>query len=176
MYPDLSSFEPIQSHRKACDPLADKIPPHITLVFPFEDQATNETIIDLCTRVARRFEAIEVTFSTPKTIEDVQVWIDVKEGKEKIERIHKELYSTFLQPHLRQGSTYIPHVTIGKKTDRIYDLRTELSSTDFESTTFRLEHLILEEISENEESITLEKIKLKEPNQAPQTTSASARA
>lgn len=168
MYPNLSSFEAIQSYRKACDPLADKIPPHITLVFPFEDEATNEEVSALCSRVAQQFEEFDVTFSTPKTKEGEQAWIEVKEGKDNVERIHRELYSSFLAPHLRPNSPYIPHVTIGSRTEQIHDLRSKLSATDFEATTFRLDHLILEEISENEESITLKKIKLKKPNKSAQ--------
>ena len=45
IFPKLSEITTIQNFRRELDPLYPHIRPHITLVFPFESEATDEVII-----------------------------------------------------------------------------------------------------------------------------------
>lgn len=44
LFPEFENSRSIQSIRERYDPLADYIPPHITLVFPFESELSTQAL------------------------------------------------------------------------------------------------------------------------------------
>ncbi len=108
------------------DPLGDKIPPHITLVFPFEDELSDA---DLSAHVEKQVGArirIDFELGPPEIGQGGYVWLPVTRGKAQIMDLHDALYAGPLLRHLSLSREYIPHVTIARTTptlvNRLYDL------------------------------------------------------
>ena len=47
IFPEFENMEIIDNIRKQYDPLAELVRPHITLVFPFESQISNEELTQI---------------------------------------------------------------------------------------------------------------------------------
>ncbi|MFT4327016.1 MAG: 2'-5' RNA ligase family protein [Candidatus Woesearchaeota archaeon] len=108
IFPELSSR--IQSIRKKYDLLADKIPPHITLVYPMQDVSLQKLQDAVNTITTHSFEITTGDI----TIMHKQHILLIDKGKEILKQIHEQLYS-ILPDNRWEGSTYIPHITLGNK-------------------------------------------------------------
>jgi 2'-5' RNA ligase len=109
---------PLDSHieefRRRHDPLADALPAHVTLVFPFP---TNLTVTQLATHIRRvvgNWPVLPVSFRDVESIVDEFVVLMLRERAEAIVALHDKLYGGILKTHLREDIEYQPHVTIGR--------------------------------------------------------------
>jgi 2'-5' RNA ligase len=122
LFPDLSNRSQIERYRDRFDPLARKIPPHVTLVFPFEspDFQTN----DLASHVAERIatvRAFTLEAALPAIVENECIYLKVTHGAEQVRRLHDSLYAGVLHPLLRTDLHYAPHITIGRYSEKTAD-------------------------------------------------------
>jgi 2'-5' RNA ligase len=107
----MAEIEPIR-HR--FDPLARSLPPHVTLVFPFESELTTQDVrnhIELATQGVGPFA---LTLEGVIGSEREYLVLNVKRGSDSIVELHERLYSGRLQAHLSLTHTYVPHVTVGR--------------------------------------------------------------
>ena len=155
LYPDFSNEPAIQGFREKNDPLAAKIRPHITLVFPFDDPMPDESLIHWVHQVAYEHRPITASFSAPIHHMDVQVWLKVIKGCEDITALHKALYAGHLQSYLRTNSRYTPHVTLGTGLSGIEKLHEALTVNRFESKQFHLDRIIIETIRDTDQASIL---------------------
>jgi 2'-5' RNA ligase len=110
--------EPIDMLRRRYDPLAGRVPPHITLVFPFESALPDD--------VLRRHVAAAVCGCTPFPVrfagitgsEGEYLFLNVKRGNDALIALHDRLYSGALREHRSLAHTYLPHLTVGRLADR----------------------------------------------------------
>ena len=58
IFPEFEKMEIIDEIRKKYDPLANFVRPHITIVFPFENQMSNHDIADI---LSDRLEFVSLT-------------------------------------------------------------------------------------------------------------------
>lgn len=114
IFPAFERMERIAELRRAYDPLAFAVPPHITLVFPF---ASDLTTASLAAHVSAAVEGI-----APFPVElrgitgdaDEYLFLNVKRGNDEIITLHDRLYTGPLAPFLSPRHTFIPHVTVGR--------------------------------------------------------------
>lgn len=104
----------ILSVRDRLDPLARKIPAHITLVFPFESAMSEfelETHLRDLIVQSRRFSVI---FRGITAHENEYLFLNIRRGNDEIMQLHDILYSGALAPHHVRRHTFVPHVTVGR--------------------------------------------------------------
>jgi len=118
---DEQTLDWIASIRAEHDPQAGRILPHFTLVFPIE--ASPADVKNELGRVAARHEPIPFVIRSAMFMPDAiqggggHVFLVPTEGRANITRIHDDLYSGVLRPHLREDIAFIPHVTIAAHDD-----------------------------------------------------------
>ena len=106
----------IQGLRQRFDPLAELIPPHVTLVFPFKTNLEIEAILASVTEAIESFRKFHFTLGSVICSESY-VFLPVVEGEDEIRNLHAALYGTDLKPFRSQVHEYSPHVTIGRYKD-----------------------------------------------------------
>lgn len=119
IFPHFSNMEPINAVRKRYDPLADLIKPHITLVFPFKLELTDEQLRLILKRRLTGIAPFELELSGVSMHRDAfgsYLFLNVQKGADELTRIHKILYANeFKSCHC--VSDYVPHMTLGNFTD-----------------------------------------------------------
>ena len=113
IFPEFENIGFINELRNKYDPLADKVHPHITLVFPFESDLTTSEVyraIDNCLSTMQPFQIEARELSTSGR----WLFIDIKNGTDVLSSVHNALYengfSKYKPVWLRE---YKPHITVG---------------------------------------------------------------
>ena len=158
--PKFKNVNLIQKIRLKYDTLAKLVPPHITLVFPFADNISDNKLVSLVKSKVQNLVPFYVNFKGILMNYDTYtqsnyIYLNCIEGSENIQNLHDILYSTFpLSKHLNSNIKYIPHITLGHTDNiniKLYD--------NFESI---IDEIVIEKIGEHDESIIIDKIKLGE--------------
>ncbi|CAH2463990.1 MULTISPECIES: 2'-5' RNA ligase family protein [Bacillus] len=147
-------IDEIESMREKYDPLFGLIPPHITIVFPFESSVSNDDLKLHILNVSKGIHTIEIEFASRISSEGDYLFLEVERGKEKIEELHDRLYTGPLLQFLRTDIPYIPHVTVGRKGSA--ELATEIAKgipSFHEKLDCVINRISVERIGENGESI-----------------------
>lgn len=163
IFPDFENMEIIDSIREKYDPLAKLVRPHITLVFPFENEMSNEEIEELLKKRLQDVKPFEIVINGISTIEDRFgnfLLLDVKNGAEDICFIHDTLYKNEFK-QFDSGLEYKPHITIGKfqTSEELNKVYNDLKNLE-DSFTTMVEKISVEMIGKNEESIVVIEKKL----------------
>lgn len=118
IFPKFENSEPINRLREKYDPLYSCIEPHITLVFPFLDDVSKPDLIQHIETVLQSFQAFDLVTRGITGTPDGYIFLDVKQGNDKLIELHDQLYQGILKPHLNRFIPYTPHITVG----RLFDL------------------------------------------------------
>lgn len=114
LFPKFENESVIEDIRKECDQLYGIIKPHITIVFPFDDNMSDEAFIQKARYIVKEEKKFFVKFEGVSYSDDDYIFLNCVEGKESIIRLHDLLYDNLLKEYLLD-KTYIPHITIGQK-------------------------------------------------------------
>ena len=149
--PELDDGSLIQDIREKYDELADVVPPHITLAFPFDSNITNEELHLKLKKILSEYKEFNITLSGVSYHYDERVgvyymYLDVTQGYDTIYEISRKIYSEILNADMPEK--YIPHITLGA-VGKINNIKLDHV---FNST---VKNIIVEYIGENEESIIL---------------------
>lgn len=158
IFPDFKNIKIIDDIRKKYDPLAQLVRPHITIVFPFEDEMDNEELAKILNRRLAGIRTFEIQLKGFSKCVDRfgnYLFLNVLAGEDKIIKIHDLLYDNEFGKH-DLGLTYSPHMTVGKvnnvsELELAYDNISEIKTT-FVSTVNKIS---VEMIGDNEESIVI---------------------
>ncbi|MEI4803754.1 2'-5' RNA ligase family protein [Bacillus sp. FJAT-51639] len=151
---DDNDLEEIEAIRRKHDPLFGLISPHITLVFPFVSQVSNEGLKKHIEINIGNMNPFYITLNPIVTNTDEYLFLLIEEGKEKILELHNKLYTDFLQPFLHKEIPYLPHVTVGRKNDKEMAIRVIKGLPPLRDTMgFTIDKITVESIGENGESI-----------------------
>jgi len=146
--PELDNISLIQDIREEYDELANIVPPHITLAFPFSSDITNEELDSKLKKIFSEYKEFNITLSGISYHYDERVgvyymYLDVTQGYETIYEISKKIYSEIF--NMEVPEKYIPHITLGSvetinniKLDHVFHTA--------------VKNIIVEDIGENEES------------------------
>lgn len=165
IFPRFDNMEIINEIRKKYDPLADKVLPHITLVFPFKSELSNDVITEWLTASLKEVKPFPLKMNGFSKQEDRfgnYIFLNVIEGEEQIRIMHNALYKGILEKY-KTNDPYKPHMTVGKvQTEEEMD--TALKSLEHDTNTFQtiVDTVSVEMIGENEESIIEIEYKLQE--------------
>ena len=154
IFPKFNNIEVIQDVRKKYDRLYGLIKPHITLVFPFQDNISDNLLRENIEEILNNTKSFKAIFKGVSLSEDNYIFLNCKEGKEKIIQIHDKIYEEILPTHYKRERAYIPHITLGQS-DNIEMLKD--FNEKFETI---IDELTIEFIDKDEKSIVLDRIKL----------------
>lgn len=109
----LHSIPKINSIRKKYDSKFKLIKNHITLAFPFKN-VNQRKLIKHIQKSIKNIKPFRLTLNgIKKSKKEYYLFLMVKEGKNQMMKIHKELYLRFLTKWLRKDIPYVPHLTLG---------------------------------------------------------------
>lgn len=158
IFPEFKNINVINTIRKKYDPLAELVMPHITLVFPFESELTNEELSIYLKECLINIKPFVLELGGISKKEDKYgnyLFLNIKSGMDIIKNIHDILYKGKLKL-FKPEEQYIPHMTVGKLSSK------ELLNQAFEDISNynqRFDTIVkkisVEMIGENEESIII---------------------
>lgn len=118
IFPAFENIDSINMLRASYDPLANFIPPHITLVFPFESgEISSDGLTAHVQEATADLRPFSVALRGVTGAEGGYLFLNVKIGNDHIIQLHDRLYSGILRPYLYRHLTYVPHLTVGRIQD-----------------------------------------------------------
>ncbi len=156
IFPEFENMDIIDRIRDKYDPLARLVRPHITLVFPFENEMSNEAIEEILIKRLYDVKPFEIVLNGISLQVDKygnSLLLDVQKGAEDICYIHEVLCKNEFK-QFDSDIRYKPHITIGKfQTEKeLNNAYNDLKNLD-ESFTTIVNKISVEVIGKNEESI-----------------------
>lgn len=144
----------MESIRAIHDPLFDLIAPHITIVFPFESNISNDELKSHILNLSKGIGTIEIKFTSHVTSVGDYLFLEVEKGNKLIEELHDKLYTGPLLRFLKRDIPYIPHATIGRKNSSELAAKVAKDIPDFrENLHCIIDKISVERIGKNGESI-----------------------
>jgi 2'-5' RNA ligase len=162
IFPSFHSLDKIQEIRHRYDPLSDKIPPHITLIFPFESSIPSVDILNHIKLVAEHISPFSLTLRDMTGSGGEFLFLNVKEGNDFLIQLHDELYEGILAAYRNPHFTYSPHITLGRPgNSEEYISAIEKYKEWRETYHTVVKEITLEEIGEDEVSNVIGRVPLK---------------
>lgn len=163
IFPKFKGMEIIDDIRDRFDPLAKLVRPHITLVFPFEHEMSNEEIERVLDNRLSEIAPFDLEMhGFKKQAEEFgnYLFLDVTKGKDVITKIHDILYANEFKV-CDKGFVYDPHMTVGKvETTLILDEAYEEIKDIDNVFSCKVDTISVEVIGPDEESIIVIEYKL----------------
>ncbi|MGL5820944.1 MAG: 2'-5' RNA ligase family protein [Sarcina sp.] len=157
--PKFDNMDIINKIRRKYDPVEALVAPHITLVFPFESDLTEEEIKVHVENAIKDIKPFDIELQGIVSTEsfDNLMFLDVKKGNEELEKLHESLYTGILQkyrPKWLANSRFKAHMTVGKVAKR-YDLLKVLSKLEAIQDVFKatITEVVVEVIGKDSSSI-----------------------
>ena len=116
IFPKFDHMEIIEEIRKEYDPLFHLVKPHITLVFPFEDEITDadlENKLEKCLENMKSFRLVLHGIEKQENAYGHYLFLKVTEGVNELIKLHDMLYSGLWGTAIERKE-YFSHMTIGK--------------------------------------------------------------
>lgn len=116
LFSEFDNMAILHEIRRRYDPLWALVPPHITLVFPFESELTDEALrlhIREHLKGIAPFDIAMQGFSKQEDRHGYYLFLNVVKGAEEIADIHARLYRDALE-RFDSGRAYVPHMTVGR--------------------------------------------------------------
>ena len=116
--PPIADLGPVVPLRRRLDPLADVIPPHITLVFPFRDDLSDADLLEHLKGASAGIAPFPLGLAGIRGWEGEYLFLSVDEGRREIVELHDRLYTGPLERHLSTSREFVPHMTVGRIGDK----------------------------------------------------------
>jgi len=119
IFPEFSNVDVIDGIRDKFDPLAKRVRPHITLVFPFQSDITSNELKKHLENMLLSIKPFRVTLQgiTPVQSFGNYLFLNIIHGKDEIIEIHKRFYTELLEavyPNWLRTGDFHSHMTVGK--------------------------------------------------------------
>lgn len=158
IFPRFENISEIEDIRKKYDPLAKLVRPHITLVFPFENEMSNDELSQFLEKKLSGIKPFEMAlngFSKQNDKFGNYLFLNVTKGIDEIKNIHNMLYEHELK-RFDLGYEYIPHMTVGKlSTIQLLDEAFEDTYLNMKLFSTIVDKVSVEMIGKNKESIII---------------------
>ena len=105
--------EPIGAFRRAYDPTAGLVGPHVTLVFPVPGSIGRDAFIEHVRGVVSQTPAFDIRLRGLEKSWDHWLSLRVVEGRDRVIALHDALYTGIIRPYLLTERPYLPHVGLG---------------------------------------------------------------
>ena len=117
IFPYFENIEIINEIRQKYDPLAELVRPHITIVFPFESDITNDELSGILNNRLSEFSPFNIElrgFSKHRDSSGNYLFLDLTKGADVVRKMHDILYANEFKSYDQWGLEYLPHMTVGK--------------------------------------------------------------
>lgn len=95
------------------EPFATLLPEHLPLIFPVPETIGLEILTSHIKKVLQNWQPFDIHFQDLELSWDHWLFLGLNEGRDQIIKLHKELYTGILEPHLREDLPFSPHVALG---------------------------------------------------------------
>ena len=117
--PVCKNMDVINDIRAQFDPLAACIAPHITIIFPFEIDDTDEVLrLHMCNALAGINKFVIGMQDITGDYQEGYLFLNVKRGNDQIIHLHDRLYTGVLKDNHCKHKIYHPHLTVGRVHDK----------------------------------------------------------
>ncbi|MFB5189170.1 2'-5' RNA ligase family protein [Alicyclobacillus fastidiosus] len=161
IFPAFRNHRSVDLLRAKYDPLFSLIPPHITLVFPFESTMTLDDLTEHIRTCIVGMKPFRIAMTGITGADGAYLFLNVKVGNDPMIELHDRLYTGILRKYLNRSFTYSPHLTVGHIHDKqLYEsalLETAQFNEAFETV---VHEIALERIDETGRSTVERKIPL----------------
>lgn len=106
------NLDELNEFRQKYDPKWKIIKPHITLVIPLSN-ISEELLLQHLETITKEMKSFYISLNGLTKSFDNYLFLQVKQGNEKVIRLHEKLYSGILALHLRKDIIFSPHITLG---------------------------------------------------------------
>lgn len=114
VFPEFEGLDVIEAVRAEFDPLFGLIPPHVTLVFPFEaKEGAVRAAMDKARGVILQFSCFELELRQVAWRGEYLMLLPER-GGEVVRALHDALYADAFAPWYAPEFPYEPHVTLGR--------------------------------------------------------------
>lgn len=113
-FPHFANQIVIDRFRGAHDPLAQALPPHVTLVFPFNSRLTLDQLAAHTQKVLRMWPFFPVVMHGFWSAQNEFIGVGAQVGADALVEMHDRLYRGPLAEFLRPEFEFAPHVTLAK--------------------------------------------------------------
>ena len=103
----------IQEFRLKYDPQSNLVPPHATVVFPFDIEVSDGELIRHCQNAVKSVKRIEAKLGPVSIEPNGYVFFLLGKGGREVAEIHNQLYSGPLEDQFI-GTSFKPHITIAR--------------------------------------------------------------
>jgi 2'-5' RNA ligase len=116
-YPKFTD-DKVNEFRKKHDKHHKKWKAHLTLIFPISDKEIEEKVlIRHLELILKKWKKFDIHLKGLEKSWDHWLFLILKEGNEKVIKLHDELYTGPVKIFLREDITFIPHIGIGEFAD-----------------------------------------------------------
>ncbi|WP_019240545.1 MULTISPECIES: YjcG family protein [Bacillus] len=133
IFPSKKLQDLVNSYRKRYDPHYSLIPPHLTLVYPFETSEANvREIVKQIEDITTNSQLIDLNILKVSSFQPVNNVIYLKvDANESLEALQKQLHNNVTDTE--EEYSYVPHITLAQKlsNDEHSDILGQLSMLDF---------------------------------------------
>ncbi|MCP6719648.1 MAG: 2'-5' RNA ligase family protein [Patescibacteria group bacterium] len=113
-YPKFTD-DKITKFREKHDKHSNQWKAHLTLIFPINSkEIEEEVLIEHVGSILKKWKKFDIHFKGLEKSWDHWLFLTLKEGNEKIIKLHDELYTGPLKRFLREDIEFIPHIGIGE--------------------------------------------------------------
>jgi 2'-5' RNA ligase len=147
-----SNLDPlIQEFRLKHDPQSLLVPPHVTVVFPFDIELNDDELTRRCQSAIEGVNPIEAKLGPISIESNGYVCFLLDQGGPEIAEIHNQLYSGPLKDQFI-GTSFKPHITIARFDDRNRLEVTRAADLLKPNRGFVIDQIVVEEIEDNGKS------------------------
>jgi 2'-5' RNA ligase len=117
MFPEADNLGMIEAIRAEYDPKASLIAAHVTLVYPFRDDLSDDNLRAHIDGAIADMAPFAVRFERPREFDDGYLALEATTGRAELIDLHDRLYGGPLARHLSHVHEYRPHVTLARVDD-----------------------------------------------------------
>jgi 2'-5' RNA ligase/predicted nucleotidyltransferase len=121
----------VEDLRGRFDPLAGKLPAHTTLVHPFASRMSCDDLQHHISEAATGFTSFKVELQGITGHQDEYLFLNLLTGNDEVVALREKLYQGELSEHRDRSRTFIPHVTVGRLSERHQFLQALRSTSAF---------------------------------------------
>jgi len=116
VFPGRADLTAVDLFRGRWDPLADAVPAHVTLAYPFQDAEDVEELAKAVALVTTLHRPFAFDLADPRIVDDEYLFLIAGRGREQIHRLHHDLHDAV--PNAYTSGPFQAHMTIGRSQDR----------------------------------------------------------
>ena len=152
---DFNGIEKIKEIQHKYYDIADKVPPHIALTFPFDSDISNTELYEKLCNILKKYKMFNVTLHGVSIHGDYR-FLNIVKNKDIIKNISDDIYNNIIPEHIeyRDSYNYNPHVSLSNM-----PVDEEIILDDYFD--MNVSSVYVEQIGDNDESIKLYEISLK---------------